>query len=317
MRRADPESILVPGSEGVAPQGVELRHLRYFVAVAARLTDVMVAFEGSEAFREVVWVLIEEVQSDGCATWCWPGSRWAPARSPAAWAATGPPGRQGGPDGGHPAVPAQDTGQPRWGGRVGVRRDQGRRGRHRPAYFNDFLDNFYSVDVLRSARISDQAWQNSFIVAVAASAHAAYACVDTWLTDLRADLPKIDVPTLLVHCDADRILPNAATAARLPGPPYGNCTHWSPAQPAIRSRGPGVIRNARCTDASLDADQWFPVSAEAGKARHEAAAAIAICSTCLVRARCLALSLRHWDIGQHGVWGGLVAAERAALRRGI
>ena len=78
-----------------------------------------------------------------------------------------------------------------------------------------------------------------------------------------------------------------------------------------------VIRNARCADASLDADQWFPVSAEAGKARQEAAAAIAICSTCLVRAQCLALSLRHWDIGQHGVWGGLVAAERAALRRRI
>jgi hypothetical protein len=33
-----------------------------------------------------------------------------------------------------------------------------------------------------------------------------------------------------------------------------------------------------------------------------------------VRAECLALSLRHWEIGQHGVWGGLVAAERAALR---
>jgi 4-oxalocrotonate tautomerase len=32
--------------------------------MAARLTDVMVAFEGSEAFREVVWVLIEEVQRD-------------------------------------------------------------------------------------------------------------------------------------------------------------------------------------------------------------------------------------------------------------
>jgi WhiB family transcriptional regulator, redox-sensing transcriptional regulator len=78
-----------------------------------------------------------------------------------------------------------------------------------------------------------------------------------------------------------------------------------------------VIRNARCADASLDADQWFPVSAEAGKARQEAAAAIAICTTCPVRAQCLALSLRHWDIGQHGVWGGLVAAERAALRRRI
>ncbi|MFI5066380.1 MAG: alpha/beta fold hydrolase [Streptosporangiales bacterium] len=87
----------------------------------------------------------------------------------------------------------------------------------RPAYFKDFLDNFYNVDVLRPSRISDQAWQNSFNVAVAASAHAAYACVDTWLTDFRADLPKIDVPVLLVHGDADRILPYPATAARLPG----------------------------------------------------------------------------------------------------
>ena len=87
----------------------------------------------------------------------------------------------------------------------------------RPAYFKDFLDNFYNVDVLRPARISDQAWQNSFIVAVGASAYAAYACVDTWLTDFRADLPKIDVPTLLIHGDADRILPYEATAARLPG----------------------------------------------------------------------------------------------------
>ena len=86
----------------------------------------------------------------------------------------------------------------------------------RPAYFKDFLDNFYNVDVLRPARISDQAWQNSFIVAVGASAYAAYACVDTWLTDFRADLPKIDVPTLLIHGDADRILPYPATAARLP-----------------------------------------------------------------------------------------------------
>jgi hypothetical protein len=76
-----------------------------------------------------------------------------------------------------------------------------------------------------------------------------------------------------------------------------------------------VIRQARCAGGSLDPDQWFPVSAEIGKARREAAAAITVCTTCLVRAECLALSLRHWDIGQHGVWGGLVAAERAALAR--
>ena len=34
-------------------------------AMAAALTDVMVKFEGSEAFREVVWVLIEELHTDG------------------------------------------------------------------------------------------------------------------------------------------------------------------------------------------------------------------------------------------------------------
>jgi hypothetical protein len=76
-----------------------------------------------------------------------------------------------------------------------------------------------------------------------------------------------------------------------------------------------VISNAPCAHAGLDADHWFPVSAEASKARQEAAAAITVCTTCPVHAQCLALSLRHWDIGQHGIWGGLVAAERAALRR--
>ena len=34
-------------------------------AMAKALTDVMVKFEGSEAFREVVWVLIEELHTDG------------------------------------------------------------------------------------------------------------------------------------------------------------------------------------------------------------------------------------------------------------
>jgi non-heme chloroperoxidase len=29
-----------------------------------------------------------------------------------------------------------------------------------------------------------------------ASWYASYACVDTWLTDFRADVGKIDIPTL-------------------------------------------------------------------------------------------------------------------------
>jgi len=87
----------------------------------------------------------------------------------------------------------------------------------RYAYLKDFLDNFYNVNVLGGTRISAQAWQASFTVAVGASAYATYACVDTWLTDFRGDLPKITVPTLVVHGTADRILPFSATAERLPG----------------------------------------------------------------------------------------------------
>jgi non-heme chloroperoxidase len=87
----------------------------------------------------------------------------------------------------------------------------------RYAYFKDFLDNFYNVDTFMPERISEQAWQASFNVAAGASPYATYACVDAWLTDFRDDLPKIDVPVLVVHGTADRILPFEATAARLPG----------------------------------------------------------------------------------------------------
>ena len=87
----------------------------------------------------------------------------------------------------------------------------------RYAYLKDFLDNFYNVDELAPERISEQAWQASFNVAAASSPHATYACVDTWLADFRDDLPKIDVPVLVVHGTEDRILPIAATADRLPG----------------------------------------------------------------------------------------------------
>jgi len=86
----------------------------------------------------------------------------------------------------------------------------------RYAYFKDFLDNFYNVDKLGGTRISDQAWQASFNVAAAASPYATYACVDTWLTDFRADVAKIDVPVLVVHGTEDRILPYESTAKRLP-----------------------------------------------------------------------------------------------------
>ena len=69
--------------------------------------------------------------------------------------------------------------------------------------------------MLAPERIGHAALRASFNVAAGASPCASYACVDTWLTDFRGDLPKIDVPTLVLHGTADRILPFEATAARL------------------------------------------------------------------------------------------------------
>ncbi|MEU1629944.1 alpha/beta hydrolase [Streptomyces sp. NPDC020096] len=86
----------------------------------------------------------------------------------------------------------------------------------RPAYMKAFLDDFYNVDTFRGTLISDQAWQLSWNVAVGASATAAVECVTAWLTDFRADLPKIDVPTLIVQGTDDRILPIDSSGRRLP-----------------------------------------------------------------------------------------------------
>ena len=86
-----------------------------------------------------------------------------------------------------------------------------------PAWMKGFLDNFYNIDVLGGTLVSDQAFQASWNIAAAASATAAVACIGTWETDFRDDLPKIDVPVLTVQGDADRILPYPNTGKRLPG----------------------------------------------------------------------------------------------------
>jgi hypothetical protein len=89
-----------------------------------------------------------------------------------------------------------------------------------------------------------------------------------------------------------------------------------PAQPLTGHALPArVARQARCADSGLDPGQWYPVSTEPAQARHEAAAAIAVCTSCPVPAQCLKLSLQHRDIGQHGAWGGPVATDRAHLHR--
>ena len=51
-------------------------------------------------------------------------------------------------------------------------------------------------------------------IAVGASPKGTLDCVAAWLTDFRGDLSRIGVPTLVIHGDADRILPIAATGQR-------------------------------------------------------------------------------------------------------
>ena len=84
----------------------------------------------------------------------------------------------------------------------------------RYAFFTEFFKNFYNTDLLLNKRVSEQAVQASWNVAVGASATASLACVPTWHEDFRKDLIKIDVPTLVLHGDADRILPIAAAGQR-------------------------------------------------------------------------------------------------------
>ena len=86
-----------------------------------------------------------------------------------------------------------------------------------PAWMKGFLDSFYNIDKLRGTLVSDQAYQASWNVASSASAIAAVACIPTWETDFRADLPKIDVPMLVIQGDADQVLPYPKTGERLPG----------------------------------------------------------------------------------------------------
>jgi hypothetical protein len=66
-----------------------------------------------------------------------------------------------------------------------------------------------------------------------------------------------------------------------------------------------------CQTSNKRAPVRDPVRADPVEQRHHTPG-----HPCLVRDQRLALSLQHWDIGQHGIWGGLVPADRAgqALR---
>jgi non-heme chloroperoxidase len=86
----------------------------------------------------------------------------------------------------------------------------------RLAFLSKFLSDFYNIDALGGKLISQQVVQSSWNIASGASPTGTLDCVQSWLTDFRKDLQSISIPTLVIHGDADRILPLAASGKRTP-----------------------------------------------------------------------------------------------------
>jgi pimeloyl-ACP methyl ester carboxylesterase len=86
----------------------------------------------------------------------------------------------------------------------------------RQTFLSQFLSDFYNFNILGGKLVSKQVIKSNLKVATNASVKGTVDCVSAWLTDFRKDLARIDVPTLVIQGDADRILPIAATGKRLP-----------------------------------------------------------------------------------------------------
>jgi non-heme chloroperoxidase len=84
----------------------------------------------------------------------------------------------------------------------------------RYAFFTDFFKNFYNTDLYLGKRVSEDVVHASWNLAAGSSATASLACVPTWLEDFREDLKRVDVRTLVIHGDDDRIVPLSAAGAR-------------------------------------------------------------------------------------------------------
>ena len=92
------------------------------------------------------------------------------------------------------------------------------------AFFTGFYQNFYNLDENLGSRVSQEVVDVSQSIAAGSSFYSSIADQPTWLTDFRGDIPRIDVPALIVHGTADRILPIDSTgrvfAKSLPSAEY-------------------------------------------------------------------------------------------------
>jgi len=76
----------------------------------------------------------------------------------------------------------------------------------RPAWLTGLLGDFLNLDDYLGTRVSEETVRNAWNAGAGASPWATWACVLAWLEDFGADIGRIDVPTLILHGTADRIL---------------------------------------------------------------------------------------------------------------
>ncbi|AGZ44055.1 alpha/beta fold hydrolase [Actinoplanes friuliensis] len=76
----------------------------------------------------------------------------------------------------------------------------------RPAWLTGLLGDMLNLDDLLGSRVSEEAVRNLWNAGADASPEATWACPQTWLDDFHDDIKRVDVPALVLHGTADRIL---------------------------------------------------------------------------------------------------------------
>ncbi len=85
----------------------------------------------------------------------------------------------------------------------------------RYAWLTGLLADFLNLDEYLGKRVSEETVRAAWAAGAEASPYATWACVSGWLDDFSTDITRIDVPTLILHGTADRILPIDGQGRRL------------------------------------------------------------------------------------------------------
>ena len=85
----------------------------------------------------------------------------------------------------------------------------------RYAWLTGLVGDFLNLDQYQGKRVSEETARALWNAGSEAAAYATWACPPGWLDDFSQDLTKLDVPTLILHGTADRILPIDGQGRRL------------------------------------------------------------------------------------------------------